>query len=254
MAEKAFDIIFQEYIPTSIEIVAGHERRRRVSREKETNSDREIRLTLPALLKTEIEKSGRTVEDYRVYGSVGQINWFVAKIPWVAALNHKVTSSTEHGYYIVLLFREDMNGCVLSLNQGFTQYQRVFGTNSLATKMVNEGARLALSHLEVPPEFIQGPIDLGASGALGIGYEQGAIVSKSYTRGEGIASEHLSGKRHFAGRDRDQAHTKNPTNMGQFASIQEISVSTRVRDGPGRGATNEINQYDVERCDHQRVH
>ncbi len=61
----------------------------------------------------------------------------------------------------------------------------------------------------------------------------------------------VSGKRGFAGRDkgarkalkiqmvfcRDEVHTQNATNSGQFARSREISVSTRVRGGAGRTRT-----------------
>jgi 5-methylcytosine-specific restriction enzyme A len=191
MPLKAFDTIFQEYIPSSTEVVDGKIRRRRVLPTQEMGADAEIRKTLPALLREAIKISGRAVDDFRVYGSVGQINYYLAKIPWVAALDRRITNSTEHGYYIVLLFREDMQGCVLSLNQGFTEYDRVFGTPTLATKKIREGAQLALSYLKAPPTAIRGEIDLHATAPLGKGYEQGAIVSKSYAIHDEVSAEQV---------------------------------------------------------------
>ena len=77
MALNPFETVFQEYIPSSTEIVDGKSQRRRVSLKQEKSVDVEIRKTLPALLSDAIKNSGHAVEDFEVYGSVGQI----AKIP-----------------------------------------------------------------------------------------------------------------------------------------------------------------------------
>ena len=55
-------------------------------------------------------------ERYIVNGSAG-IGQF-ASIPWVAIFNERITAGAEKGYYIVLLFCEDMRGIYLSLNFG----------------------------------------------------------------------------------------------------------------------------------------
>jgi 5-methylcytosine-specific restriction protein A len=52
-------------------------------------------------------------------GSAGQGNW--AKGPWVGIFNPIVTTGAQRGYYPVYLFREDMHGVYLSLNQGVTE-------------------------------------------------------------------------------------------------------------------------------------
>ena len=100
-------------------------------------------------------------------------------MPWVAVINRQISTSPERGYYIVLLFREDMAGCVLSLNQGYTQYKNKFGP-SVAQQKIQQGAAAALSYLTIPEGFIGGPVELAASGDLGKGYERGAILSKAY--------------------------------------------------------------------------
>jgi len=45
---------------------------------------------------------------------------------------------------IVLLSREDMQGCVLSLNQGYTRFKEAFGTDALAAVKIRESAAVAL--------------------------------------------------------------------------------------------------------------
>lgn len=71
-----------------------------------------------------------------------------------------------------------MAGCVLSLNQGFTQYQDLCGADSLAERKLKEGATLAASYLDVPPGFIKGEIDHAATGDLGRGYERERSLAK----------------------------------------------------------------------------
>ena len=177
------DLILEQYLPSSTTLVDGRNQRRLVSGRGDVSVDLQITTELPQIFRDEILASGRQLDEFRVYGSVGQINFPLAKVPWVAALRRDITNSTTHGYYVVLLFREDMTGSVLSLNQGFTQFQRNFGTDLLAKRKIKEAAALALTYLDVPSEFIKGEIDLGATGDLGSGHERGAIVSKSYPPG-----------------------------------------------------------------------
>jgi 5-methylcytosine-specific restriction protein A len=118
---EEIDSVLKKYPDSSTEIVSGKSQRRRVSSDETHGGDYQIKTELPELVRNIIKESGRSLEQFRVYGSVGQINFPIAKVPWVSALKRDITTSTERGYYIVLLFREDMKGCVLSLNQGFTQ-------------------------------------------------------------------------------------------------------------------------------------
>lgn len=142
-----------------------------------------VRVGLPALLTQLVANSGRDPALFAIYGSVGEPNRTFARIPWVAVSNLKVSDSTKRGYYIVLLFRDALDGCYLSLNQGYTQFREAFQTKSLATAQVRASARRCLEHLDVEPGFVSGPIDLDAKTDLGKGYEQGAIVSRWYPRG-----------------------------------------------------------------------
>jgi 5-methylcytosine-specific restriction enzyme A len=189
---EIIDAVLARYIPTSTELIGGQPRRRKVSAGNDVGADYQIRKELPDILREEVTKSGRDVATFKVYGSVGQINFPISQVPWVSALLRKITTSTRRGYYIVLLFREDMAGCVLSLNQGFTQYREIFGTDLLAERKAKEGAALAATYLDVPAGFVRGEIDLAATGDLGKGYEQGAIISKVYAAGE-PSMETLSG-------------------------------------------------------------
>lgn len=55
-------------------------------------------------------------DDYLFAGSAGRGTWTYS--PWVAVLDTRITESVQKGFYIVYLFREDMKGVYLSINQG----------------------------------------------------------------------------------------------------------------------------------------
>jgi 5-methylcytosine-specific restriction protein A len=188
---KPLDVVFQDYETASQEHVGGRLQRKRVGDEPQSEAEKIIKDILPEFFAAAIERTGRKASDYRVYGSVGQINFPFARIPWVAALHKQISTSTERGYYIVLLFREDMRGCVLSLNQGYTQYRDAFGTDPLAAVKIRESASVAASYLDLPGNFISGPIYLAAKAGLGMGYENGAIASVAYSSNEELTPEQL---------------------------------------------------------------
>lgn len=56
---------------------------------------------------------------YIVKASVGKGNW--TYVPWIAIMDRDVTKSTQEGFYIVYLFREDMKAVYLTLAQGVTK-------------------------------------------------------------------------------------------------------------------------------------
>ena len=60
--------------------------------------------------------------------SVGQGNW--ARVPWVALLDQRLTTSTQRGVYGALLFREDMTSAYLTYNQGVTQPKKDHGATA----------------------------------------------------------------------------------------------------------------------------
>ena len=64
-------------------------------------------------------------DQYKVSGSAGQGVW--TYLPWIAIMDKKITVSPQRGYYIVYLFREDMKGVYLSLNQGMTEIKNKEG-------------------------------------------------------------------------------------------------------------------------------
>lgn len=146
---------------------------------------------LPRLFQRYLLQRG-VADLYKVEGSIGLGN--MARVPWVAIFNTAVTKSAEKGFYIVLLFAEDMSSCYLSLNQGITAVERLY-TKSFAWKKMREAGLRAAGYLELHPEVIVGPINLKSTGDLGRGYESAAIESFRYSGSElpsnAVFFEHL---------------------------------------------------------------
>lgn len=114
---------------------------------------------------------------YLVTGSVGQGNW--AAIPWVSCFDRSVTTSATNGYYIVYLFKEDMSGFYLSLNQGYTFFKEKYGKREGHLKLQHT-AKLIRAKVDIPNEFKLMSIDLASKADLASGYEKGHIYGKYY--------------------------------------------------------------------------
>ena len=119
-------------------------------------------------------------KDLTVKGSMGQGN--KTDYPWVSILNRNITVSTKFGLYIVYLFKKDMSGFYLTLDQGITYFADNFG------KKKYEAARKVVNYFQERIDddyFSKELIKLGGTskGTLGYGYEQTTIISKYYESG-----------------------------------------------------------------------
>ena len=101
--------------------------------------------------------------------------------PWVAIFNKHITSSAKRGLYIVYLFKKDMSGFYLSLNQGITYFADTFKRKKY------EYAKKVANYFkdEIGDNYFdKGDIDLGGTtGTLGLGYQETNIISKYYKKG-----------------------------------------------------------------------
>lgn len=116
------------------------------------------------------------INDWIIKGSTGQ--GYRTDYPWLAILNRKITASTMHGLYMVYLFRSDMRGFYLSLNQGITHFAEKYKNRryDFAEKVADYFRK------ELPSSyFSRGEIDLNSRVKdLGYGYEKTNIISKYY--------------------------------------------------------------------------
>lgn len=133
---------------------------------------------LPALIfHTLIDK-----DRYLVKGSVGQGNWSVS--PWIAVFDILVTRSAQDGYYPVFLFKEDMTGFYLSLNQGVTKIREIYKRGTQEVLRMKAGDYRAQLNVD-STYFSEAPITLRKNNRSGSSllklYEAGNIISKFYS-------------------------------------------------------------------------
>lgn len=122
-------------------------------------------------------RSARLPGSYKVEGSIGKGN--ITEIPWICFFDKDVTESAQEGYFIVLLFKSDMTGFYLSLNQGWTQYEKLYGAKQ-GKKEVAKNAKHAQSILRTISSYEKITLNLDAKRDLGKGYELGNICSIYY--------------------------------------------------------------------------
>lgn len=169
---REFDSVFVGY-------EAARQRLVKVPKENTDQAVSTVRVALPNLIQSVIDTRNEH-SLYKVAGSVGEYPLNMAAIPWVAIFRKDVTTGARRGYYVVLLFAEDSRSAVLTLNQGFHDFLKEYKSVSVAEKKARACANFAAEILQVPTGFSRGAIDLKASGGLGRGYQQGAILSKVY--------------------------------------------------------------------------
>jgi 5-methylcytosine-specific restriction protein A len=130
---------------------------------------------LPNILKELIENK----EQYKFEGSAGKGNW--AYCPWVAVFDVLITETAQSGYYLVYLFRQDMKGVYLSLNQGVTEVRNKYKGNPKEVLRIRaDDFRAQLGSL--PTNFSEIEIDLAVSTSseLAAFYEVGNICAVYY--------------------------------------------------------------------------
>jgi len=114
-----------------------------------------------------------------VKGSPGMGNW--ARGPWVGVFDRLITSGAQGGYYPVYLFREDMQGLYLSLNQGMTVLKRQYKSDAKTALRARAGNFRAMLGTALKP-FPELDIDLAPSAPSNdtAFYEAGNICAKYY--------------------------------------------------------------------------
>lgn len=139
---------------------------------KENESFQILTHTLPSEIREFINDDKLIVK-----GSMGQTN--KSDCPWISILNSDITRTTQSGIYIVYLFKKDMTGFYLSLNQGIKNFQDLF-----QSKKYEYAVKVAKYFKDEIPEttFSKGEIHLGdvKPGQRAFGYEKTTVLSKYY--------------------------------------------------------------------------
>ncbi len=164
MLRENIEKIFKNYLNSRNENFANHP----------------IAVTLRKDLTKDLEGLTENSQEYKFTGSAGQGKW--TNSPWVAAFNKKITESAQSGYYIVYLFREDMEGVYLSLNQGMTDIKNQ--TSNSETKEILKSRASDFRHKlqgKLSEEFLE-EIDLHVINSPNAPfYEAGNIYAKYYS-------------------------------------------------------------------------
>jgi MoxR-like ATPase len=110
--------------------------------------------------------------------SVGRGNW--ASVPWIAVLHPSVTTTTQHGVYPVLLFREDMQAVAVSIIQGVTDLNASLGRRQAVEELHRRAGILRehLRDLEATDFVADRAYDLGPS-QLARDYVEATVVHRS---------------------------------------------------------------------------
>ncbi|SCG85417.1 MrcB family domain-containing protein [Methanobacterium congolense] len=137
-----------------------------------------LRINFPNDLKEIIDEPNK----YKITGSAGQGNWTYS--PWVAIFDKRITTSAQSGFYPVYLFKEDMSGVYLSLNQGATDLKNKYG-NRRANEILNTKSKNFRDKLngliQVSDNFLES-IDLEVENSPNAPfYEAGNIYAKYYS-------------------------------------------------------------------------
>lgn len=115
-----------------------------------------------------------------VKGSAGQGRW--VKGPWVGIFDPMITSGAQRGYYPCYLFREDMRGVYLSLNQGMTEARGQYKSDAKTALRARAANFRALLGPHVA-DFSEREIDLAPDSPSNdtAFYEAGNICAKYYS-------------------------------------------------------------------------
>lgn len=123
----------------------------------------------------------------KIKWSVGKGAW--ARVPWIAIPDERETNTTRNGVYPVYLFREDLSGVYIALNQGIGLLKNNQGAPSSRRILRERAEQLrrdlpALKTLKSIGFSVDDEIDLHTSGDLARNYKASIIAYKLYRRGD----------------------------------------------------------------------
>lgn len=147
----------------------------------------------PALWKA-FEELSKHLKSYATNRPTLKIKWSVgkgawARVPWIALPDERETKSTRDGIYPVYLFREDLSGVYVALNQGIDLLKDEQGAPNSRRILRERAEQLrrnlpALQTLKRADFSVDDNIDLHTSNGLARDYQASIVGYKLYRRGE----------------------------------------------------------------------
>jgi hypothetical protein len=112
--------------------------------------------------------------------TLGKGNW--AKVPWIALLDKRLTTTTQEGVYVVILVAEDLSRVFLTLNQGMTKLVNELGQAAAVKAMEAQAAQIRchLSEVEQSGFTLGSDLDLRTTTWRAKNYEAGSIAYLEY--------------------------------------------------------------------------
>ena len=129
-----------------------------------------IKDEIPTVIKNHLNN------DYLVVGSAGRGN--KTTYPWICIFNKAITKSAQRGLYIAILFRSDLSGFYISLNQGITNFKEKF--KSKRHYYAEEVAKYFRSQITSQTFRLYSINLLSKKSDLGYSYERANIFAKYY--------------------------------------------------------------------------
>lgn len=129
---------------------------------------------LPTLLQ---EQSVLSRDRYLFKGSVGKGR--MAEVPNLCILDKSITDSPERGYYIVYLFDPGMTKFYLTLLQGWTQFEKSYGTR-IGRKIILKNQEGLRNQFDTKTTFSATELGLHAERTRTKGYIYGTLFHKVY--------------------------------------------------------------------------
>ncbi len=123
--------------------------------------------------------------------SCGKGNW--TQVPHFSILNKKEATDTRNGFYIVGLFKHDMNGFYLCFGQGITGPQENYGKKAgeeYLLEKVLEAKPYFQQMEDLGFNFDKDQFDLAATGGVAMGYKPGVCMHKLITK-ENLPDDNL---------------------------------------------------------------
>lgn len=131
----------------------------------------------------------------KVVPSAGKGNW--SSVPWISMLDPRETDTTQKGVYIVYLFRADMTGLYVTLNQGVTELRdRPAQAQAQELNKRADFIRERVPQLAAAGFALDNHIELRSTTPLGAKYEPSTIAHKFYSASEVPEPEDLSADLH----------------------------------------------------------
>lgn len=162
MLSELFDFVLNNYIMAkNAQAFAGHP------------LGECVRSTIPGILRLSADSD----QNYIIKGSVGQGNW--ATVPWIAVMNGEITTTTQHGVYVVYLFSSDGKTLYLTLNQGCTDLIAQHGSKQALIQLA-ETANYLKTPLGVTPQYFPSASGIKTGNAY---YDAGCIAFAEYNKG-----------------------------------------------------------------------